>query len=200
MKSVGKVVLVAFATMALLSGCASTGATSASAVSNVATAKSRIYQVEAKTATQRAVGKCVASVAFGAIAGAIIGQAAGKNARGGAAAGALLGAGACTVFLELAAEEDQERLRQMERDAVAGSSGETATFRTQTGATATVQTRVQDAPEVAEQASVRSGSDKQAVTACRYASQDVSVGGQSTSTPRQLWCRLETGDWAPLTQ
>lgn len=200
MKQAGFIVQAAVTAALFLSGCAASGSGPGAAGPQFQPAKAKSYKIETKTATERAVGKCVGVMTFSALAGAVIGQAAGRDARSGAVVGAVIGSGACAAFLELAAEEDQRRLRLMQQEAVAKSASQTQSFQTSKGVKATVRTSVEDAPEVAQVAVVGQGKSSQRVTACRYAAQEVSVGAESVSAPRQLWCRLETGDWTPLQQ
>ena len=148
-----------------------------------------------QTASQRAIGQCVAMVGFGAIAGAVIGSASGShNAGAGALAGAGLGAGACAVLLQLAAKEDRERIRRTEQQAIAQNSTRSSNFRTRSGAQAHITTTVREAPK--PKASQQTAAAE--FTDCRYSDTTVNVDGKTAEAGRQLWCRTTVGDWQPV--
>lgn len=145
----------------------------------------------AQTAVQKAIGKCVLTVGGGAILGALIG-----GGRDGAVAGAVVGGAACAVFLQVASKEDQARLAAAEKAALKANRSTTRSFETSSGKKAVVKTKVQAAPTPkapAKTASVVTKAPK--FTACRYATQTITVDGQSSAAPKQLWCRVDTGDW-----
>lgn len=187
--------LFALAICGALAACSTAGAGRGSLVTNASAPVG--VKVSQQTATQKAVGKCIASVGFGVVVGGILGHIAGRNAGGGAVLGGVVGAGACAVFLELAAEEDQARMRALELEAIAANASQTRTFQTTKGTTATVKTVVVEAPvPPIKTASVAQPAPT--VTTCRYSQVEASVGGQTSSAERQLWCRLDTGDWQPM--
>lgn len=173
--------------VAMLSGCTATGGAG--------------YGVSQQTATQRAIAQCVAVVGVGAIAGALIGSASGRRSAGsGAFIGAGVGAGACAVLLQLAAREDQERIRELERQAIAANSARSTTFQTRSGARARVRTVVREAPVPTPAPAREASSQPSSVTftACRYSETTADVNGQSAQGGRQLWCRTNVGDWQPV--
>lgn len=144
-----------------------------------------------KTAVQKAIGECVMSVAGGAVLGAILGGS--RHSNSGALLGAAVGAGACAVLIEVASREDQKRIVDAQRAAVRTNRSRTTAFKTKSGKRAVVRTRIHAAP-VPKTASTAA---KPKFTNCRYASQQISVDGKASNTPRQLWCRVPTGDWQP---
>ncbi|WP_310622311.1 hypothetical protein [Flexibacterium corallicola] len=162
-----------------------------------------------KTATQKAIGKCVASMVIttgvGALVGAAVGRS-GSSAGRGALAGAAVGVGSCAVLIHVAAAEDRKRLEDAERKAVQLNHSSTSKIKTSSGTHVTVQTKVTKAPvPVTRPGNNTPVSEKQETatpqfTACRYAEQKVSVQGKSASSGKQLWCRMETGDWHPINQ
>ncbi|WP_104840512.1 hypothetical protein [Sinorhizobium fredii] len=108
--------------------------------------------------------------------------------------------------MQVAAAEDRARIRNAEQDAIAANSSRTTRFSNQSGKNVAVTTSVSSAPiptsrKIADlsgtPAKVASDSKSQ-FTACRYSQQTVSVDGQSAGGGRQLWCRLDTGDWKPI--
>ena len=192
-------VISAVLLVSLVAGCSTTGGMPRTSVADAGT-HAKALKVSQKTATQQAVGKCIASVTFGVIVGGILGQATSRNPAGGAAAGGLIGAGACAVFLQLAAEEDQARMRALEQEAVAANTSQTRSFTTKTGYVAQVQTVVVEAPgkPVVKVAEAKTPAADPEFTTCRYASTKVTIGTQSNEAGRQLWCRVDTGDWQPI--
>jgi surface antigen len=162
-----------------------------------------------QTATDRAIGQCVATVAGGAIIGALIG----KDRKSGALIGAGIGAGACAVLLQVASREDKARIAAAEQEALRANASRTVSFQTTSGKQATVSTRVasvkppkRSAPVVAAAPStptavarpapvVTAAAAEPSYTACRYATQTITVDGQSSDESKQLWCRVDTGDW-----
>ena len=155
------------------------------------------YRTAPQTAVQRAIGECVASVVAMGIIGAILGGS-GDSRRNGAIAGAAVGAIACAVLLDVASRQDRARLAAAEQEALRANQARTTHFTTTSGKAATVRTRVAPAPLPKPAASTSTPTTKPKFTACRYSDQTVSVDGQSSSTPRQLWCRISTGDWQPM--
>src|SRR3569623_146190 len=69
---------------------------------------------EQKTALDRSVGDCVASVAVGALVGALLGAAAGgrRGVGTGAAIGAGAGTDACAEIVAMNNKQDRERIQQ----------------------------------------------------------------------------------------
>ncbi len=161
-----------------------------------------------RTAMDRAIGQCVASVVLSAGIGALAGAAinGGRGAGQGAIIGGVAGAGACAVLMQVAAAEDRARVREAELDAIAANSTRTTRFSNNSGKNVAVTTSVSNAPIPTPRATAASGgtstktadSSKSQFTACRYSQQTVNVAGQTASGGKQLWCRLDTGDWKPI--
>lgn len=160
-----------------------------------------------ETATERAIGQCAAGLIISAGVGAIIGAAiGGSNSAGtGALVGAAVGAGACAVLLQVAAEEDKQQLRAAERSAVLANASRSTTIRTKSGKTARVRTKVTPAPvpraapdQQAAATETETSSAAPNFTTCRYSEQTISVDGASAEGGKQLWCRVDTGDWQPI--
>ena len=150
-----------------------------------------------ETAVHRAIAQCFVSVGIGAVGGAILGAALGRNGGGGALVGAAVGAGACAVLLKVAADQDQAQINQFGRQAVSSNTTTSQSFTTTKGEAAVVTTVVSPAtPPQAPPTQVASAATK--FTDCRYAAQAVQVGGQTASVDKQLWCRLDTGDWKEI--
>ncbi len=194
-RATGAVLSAALMTTSL-SGCTTTGAGFAS-----------------QTAMDRAIGQCVASVVISAGIGALAGAA--IDGSSGAGRGALIGGaagiGACAVLMQVAAAEDRARVRDAERAAVAANSSQTTRFSNDSGRNVAVTTNISNAPiptprkaasssTTAKVVPAKAADAKPQFTACRYSQQTVSVDGQSASGGRQLWCRLDTGDWKPIAQ
>lgn len=189
---------------AILSGCAdTTGGTNRPGATQ-------------QTATERAIGKCVVAVGGGALLGALIG-----DSKKDALIGAGIGATACAVMLQVASREDKARLAAAEQAALRANRAATQSFTTTGGKQATVRTSVKatsvpnslrasskpasvrtsakpaakpEAAPVQAKPSVQAAAEPN-YTACRYTSQTISIEGQSSATPQQLWCRVDTGDW-----
>lgn len=143
-----------------------------------------------KTATDRAIGKCVVAVGGGALIGALVG-----DSKKAALIGAGLGAAACGVMIEVASREDKARLAAAEQAALRADAAATQSFTTTSGKRATVRTSVRPAAKPVPTPDAASATTKPNYTACRYTAQTISVEGNSTTAPRQLWCRVDTGDW-----
>lgn len=172
----------------ILSGCTTTGGGAGFAT---------------QTAMDRAIGQCVAGVIISAGIGALAGAAIDGNrgAGRGAIIGGVAGVGACAVLMQVAAAEDRARVREAERNAVAANSSRTTSFSNKSGKTVAVRTNVSNAPVPQAKPSGSPTAVAKAepkFTACRYSEQTVSVDGQSASGGKQLWCRLDTGDWKAI--
>jgi hypothetical protein len=190
-RATGAILIVGLATSSL-SGCTTVGGAS----------------YASQTAMDRAIGQCVASVVIAAGLGALAGAAidGGRGAGRGAIVGGVVGVGACAVLMQVAAAEDRTRVRNAERDAIAANSTQTTRFSNNSGRNVAVTTSVSSAPiPTPRKAAAASSTPAKAATetkpqftACRYSQQTVSVEGQSASGGKQLWCRLDTGDWKPI--
>lgn len=166
------------------------------------------------SAMDRAIGSCVGSVIVGAGVGALVGAAVGgdRGAGRGALIGAAGGLGRCAVLIELAAQEDREKARRAELDAVRTGSTKSTNIKNRAGKSVAVRTVVKAAPipqklqqrptpaepKVASVPTPTAPAPKVQYTACRQAESTVSAGGSSASTGSQLWCRTQTGDWEPI--
>lgn len=137
-----------------------------------------------QTEVERAIGKCVASVAVGALLGAVVGNNTGNgDAKRGAVTGAAAGGVACAVLLAVASEKD--RILAAQRNAVAMGGVQNASYRGEDGSARNVRTRT-------EEAQVADG------RLCRYATTEVEIPGKgSAPVGRQLYCRDAAGDWGP---
>ncbi|WP_376870218.1 hypothetical protein [Albirhodobacter sp. R86504] len=145
---------------------------------------------------QKAIGGCIVSVAGGMLIGKLI-----DNKRG-AVAGGLIGGAGCLALIEVANKKDRARIAEEEAQAVRANATRTRTIKTQSGKTAKVKTVVRAAPK--PKATPATPSFEPAarataanVTACRTVQQTISVGGNSSQAPAQVWCRVEGGDWQP---
>lgn len=182
--SVASMVIIA----TTLSGCTTTGGGAGFAT---------------RTAMDQAIGQCVASVVISAGIGALAGASIDGNrgAGRGAIIGGVAGVGTCAVLMQVAAAEDRTRVREAERNAVAANSSRTTSFSNKSGKRVAVRTSVSVAPVPKAKPSGSSAAGAKAdpkFTACRYSKQTVSVDGQSASGGKQLWCRLDTGDWKAM--
>ena len=157
-----------------------------------------------QTAVDKAVQRCVGTVLVGAVGGALIGAAAGGKR--GAATGGLIGGGAggamCAVMLAVANKEDRERIRQIEQAAVAQGASKTETY-SHEGVARRVETRVSAYSLAPSEAAAPPPSDGAAAApgskVCRYAETTIEVAGKGTAnTGKQLYCRADNGDWAPV--
>lgn len=166
-----------------------------------------------QSAMQRAIGQCMMTVGIGAIAGGLLGgMGGGRNAGSGAVIGAAVGAGSCAVLMQVAAAEDQRRIAEAERRAVAANASSVNSFRTTSGRTATVTTRVTPAPAKPSKSAAKpsakppTGSGAFATPAmanpsdeqiCRISDVRVQVQGEvGSSTAKTRWCRNSVGEWA----
>jgi predicted lipid-binding transport protein (Tim44 family) len=157
-----------------------------------------------QTAVDKAVQRCVGTVLVGAVGGALIGAAAGGKR--GAATGGLIGGGAggamCAVMLAVANKEDRERIRAIEQAAVSQGASKSETYVSQ-GVPRRVETKVSAySLGPSETASVSTGEAEAAAPGpkvCRYAETTIEVAGKGTAnTGKQLYCRADNGDWAPV--
>lgn len=169
------------------------------------------------TATQRAIGQCVVTIGGGAIAGGILDKMLGGSGKSGAILGAAMGAETCVVLLMVAAEEDQERVRDLEYAAIESNRTTTEVITTTKGESLTIHTKVStapvpDIPDVSAKTKLASGKPKTDTedpvkgarfSECRYAAQTLSSpAGKSVSTGNQLWCLPKDGTdkakWTPM--
>lgn len=181
----------------LVSGCTTTSSNTSSGATVTRTATvSPVRQTE----MQKAVGRCIATVGVGAVLGGVLGSLSGRNTAAGAMAGAAVGAGACAVLVQVAAAEDQARIRELEREAIRANATQKRQITTKSGQVATVRTTVQPAPAPAVRAPAPAAAPKATpqFTACRYSTQSVEVAGHAASASKQLWCRVDSGEWQPV--
>ncbi|WP_165184300.1 YMGG-like glycine zipper-containing protein [Caulobacter soli] len=139
-----------------------------------------------KSQIDRAIGRCVATVAIGALLGAAVGNNSGRgNAGRGAVIGAAAGGVVCAVILKVA--KDKDALLAHQQEAVALGGMQRATFEGHDGPV-TLITKSRDV----EQPATSIGP----VRVCRYAESQVELGTeQQADLGSQLYCRTEGGDW-----
>lgn len=179
------------------------------------------------TAMDNAISGCVASVAIGAIGGALIGGAIGgsRGAGQGAAIGAVAGVGRCAILIEIAAAEDRQKVREAELAALRSNSSQTRQITTKSGRSATVRTKITQAPLPPSQATASakteiasSEPDTDTVsteapatavasyaedlnsdyTACRFTELLIDMDGGTADAGKQKWCKSNQGDWEPV--
>ena len=146
-----------------------------------------------KTSTemQKAIGGCIASVAFGAILGKAI---TGENE--GAAIGAAIGGANCLVLVHVANEKDKARIAAEEQRAIQTNKSRTKRIKTESGKVAVVNTKVSKAQVPPSFAPAQKATSSNVKT-CRVAQQEVVIDGNSAKTGSQIWCRVGSGDWQP---
>lgn len=179
-----KAVAVASAFSMLLGGCATGGDPNAP-----------------RTALDRSVGQCVASIAAGALLGALLGAATGsRNAGKGAAIGAGAGTVACAVIIAMNNKEDRERLQQSRLAALKSGTDDTTRYVGTDGNSRVIHTSVQTVP-------VPSAPKPAAATAsnvtgpCRRAQMQISVQNKGATTlDPELVCQTASGDWVAMDQ
>ncbi len=146
-----------------------------------------------RTALDRSVGQCMASVAVGALLGALIGSAS-RNAGRGAAIGAGAGAVACAVIVAANNAEDRERIRQSRLAALQSGKDDTAQYTGKDGNSRIIRTSVQSIPTPA---SAPAGSN--IVGPCRRAQTHITIQSKGTAElDPETVCRTAAGDWVPL--
>jgi hypothetical protein len=140
-----------------------------------------------KSQIDKAIGRCIASVAIGALLGAAIGNNSGQgNAGRGAVLGAAAGGVVCAVLLKVA--KDKEALLQHQREAVALGGAQRTTFQGHDGPI-TLITNTRDVEPTAD----ATGPTR----LCRMADSQVELAdAQQASLGAQLYCRDDAGDWA----
>jgi len=178
-----------------------------------------------RTALDRSIGQCVATMAISTIAGALLGAA--INRRNGAATGAAIGAGAgavqCAIIIALNNEQDRERIRQAEQAALVAGRSSTTTYLGSDGKQSTIQTRIAAAPLPASLVGVTTGLTARAsaspglsapaapsmstaggetiVGPCRRVQQTITVADQGTaSLPEEYSCRTAQGDYTTISE
>lgn len=142
--------------------------------------------LDGQTEVDKAVGKCIATVAAGAALGALLG---GHNRGRGAAIGAGLGVGACAIMLAVANNRDKERLRQLQLQAANTGASQSDQWQTADGhsASATVTTtKVVDVTAPKTQQTLK----------CRRTNVQLSVGGNESSSS-DIVC-LQGDSWVTL--
>jgi hypothetical protein len=146
-----------------------------------------------RTALDRSVGKCVASVAVGALLGALIG-AASRNAGRGAAIGAGAGAVACAVIIAANNAEDRERIRQSRLAALKSGKDDTSQYTGKDGDTRMIRTSVQSVPMPAN-----APASSDIVGPCRRSQTHITIQNKGTAElDPETVCRTSAGDWVPL--
>ncbi|MBF0423222.1 MAG: hypothetical protein HQL73_09550 [Magnetococcales bacterium] len=106
--------------------------------------------------------------------------------------GAGLGVGASDIHLQIAFGENQARVPELERQAVARNDVLDSTFQTKAGSQVPVTPEVEHVPSMpAHSASVK-------FTVCRNVETTDNIGGQAEKSGKQYWCRTNAGDWKPV--
>lgn len=143
------------------------------------------YAKPPRSEIDKAIGKCVASVAIGGVLGALAG---GRHHAGqGALAGAAIGGVVCVVLLKAA--KDKQAMLDIQRQQVAMGGVQTTSFNGQEGDQLVMTTTVRDVTPAAL------GSNPPS-RFCRYADSNVEiVGTGSAPLGNQLYCRNDAGDW-----
>jgi hypothetical protein len=139
-----------------------------------------------KSQIDKAIGRCVASVAIGALLGAAVGNNSGRgNAGRGAVIGAAAGGVVCAVILKVA--KDKDALLAHQREAVVLGGMQRTTFEGHDGPV-TLITNSRDVEQPA--------SSTEPVRVCRFAESQVELGAdQQADLGSQLYCRSDDGDW-----
>lgn len=154
---------------------------------------------EPKTALDRSVGDCVASVAVGALVGALLGAAAGgrRSVGTGAAIGAGAGTVACAVIVAMNNKQDRERIQQARLAALKSGHDETQQYVGSDGTGRVIHTSVQPASLPASKPAAIAGNE---VTGpCRRAQTQITVAGKGTAQlDPELVCQTAAGDWVAI--
>jgi uncharacterized membrane protein YebE (DUF533 family) len=172
----GRTLALALAFALTLSGCASTGDGS-------------------RTALDRSIGKCALSIGAGAILGALIGAASGRK---GAGTGALVGAGAgtvaCAVILAMNNEQDKARVRAEQAATLNSGHATQETYVGDDGQARTIRTSV----EAANIPTAVNATATASPTICRRTQTQITVQGKGSATlDPEISCRTAQGDWVP---
>ena len=146
-----------------------------------------------RTALDRSVGQCMASVAVGALLGALIGSAS-RNAGRGAAIGAGAGAVACAVIVAANNAEDRERIRQSRLAALQSGKDDTAQYTGKDGNSRIIRTSVQSIPTPA---SAPAGSNIFGPSPPAPTHNTKQSKGAAEQDPGTV-CPPPPGDWVPL--
>lgn len=152
---------------------------------------------QTRTALDRSINQCIASIAVGALLGALVGAAANRRSVGtGAAVGAGAGAVACAVILAVNNEQDRERIRESRLAALNSGKGDTANYTGSDGQARLVKTSVQPAALPAAPADAAANAKAGIVGPCRRAQTEITVQDKGTVTlDPEIVCRTASGDW-----
>lgn len=173
---------VATSVLLVTSGCATTGNDGSGAP---------------RTALDRSINQCIGTVVGGALLGALLGGVA--RPRGGAATGAAIGAGAgavaCAVIIAMNNQQDRERIRQSQINALNANASDTSQYVGSDGQSRTVRTTIQPAA----MPTVMAGASGPAIVGpCRRAQTQITVQGKGTANlDAEVVCRTAAGDWVP---
>ena len=173
---------------------------SISALALASTANSGCATQTGPLSTDQKIANCVMMIGAGAILGAIIGNNTGSgNADTGAGLGAVAGGGACAVWMGFQSQKDKEYMLRAQLQA---ASQGTPVAQSWTGDDGRVRSVVVT-PSTTNQMIPVDGKGKPAVSAtprlCRNMNTQAQVANASDSV-QVIWCRDDSGDWAPATQ
>src|SRR3569832_130116 len=156
-----------------------------------------------RTALDRSIGQCIATMAISTIAGALLGAA--INRRNGAATGAAIGAGAgavqCAIIIALNNEQDRQRIRDAEQAAYNSGRSTTTQFVGQDGTPRSIHTSVAAAPMPAQLltpagAGGGTSDDNSAIVGpCRSAQTQIVAAQGTVNLEPEIVCRTTQGDW-----
>ena len=173
------------------------------------------------TEVDRAIGKCVGTIAGGTVLGALIAGAFGGDAGDGALIGAGVGAGACAVLVAVASEKDRENIRRQQAMAAQDLELQVMEYTNEKGQKVRLETEVDEADVSKEytakvyERAAEIELQKQQITAavpaspaiaeeqriCRRTSTTVTLVDSGKSTKLgQLVCRTADGDWVPFVE
>lgn len=169
-----------------------------------------------QTEVEKAVGKCLATVAATTLLGVGIDLIAGGGGGDGAKIGAGVGAGACAVLLIVANEKDKENIRKQQALVAELKEAQSTEYVNEKGQTVQLTTRVVE-EKVSEEittavyeyaeannslSNIEPSTPNIAIPVavesriCRKVATDISVDGKSTSI-NELVCRTSEGNWVP---
>lgn len=152
---------------------------------------------QSKSALNRSIAECAASVLVGAALGAIVGRATHGSPGKGAAIGAGGGAVACAVLMAVNNAQDKQRIRQNQLAALQSDTTQTDSYVGNDGAMRKVSTTVQDVslPGTLNASPTASSADP-IVGPCRRTNTGIEVNGKGTSSVDSgVVCRTAQGNY-----
>jgi len=153
-----------------------------------------------RTALDRSVQQCIASIALGTILGAVVGASHHKAGQG-AAIGAGVGGAACIVILAVNNANDKARIRKAQHDALEANADHTDQYVGSDGKERTIKTTVSDWPDRSLSPTTTQFSAATTPRLCRRTQTEITVQGSGTaSIPAEIVCRTDQGDWVPYNQ